>query len=61
MKNNQFSAHDIKKKCEQKLSLDFAGKKEFNARTRYQGKLIRVTIPKGRDCLPPKTYKSIAQ
>ena len=60
MKNSQFNSHDIKMKCEHKLGMNFDGKKELNARMRYKGKFIRVTVPKGRKRLPPKTYKTIA-
>lgn len=60
MKNNQFTAHHIRKKCEEKANIEFQGKKELNGRIRYKDALIRATIPKGRNSLPKGTYKSIA-
>ena len=61
MKNNQYSSETIKKCCENKLELSFRAGKELNAKTKYNGKFIRVTVPKGKKNLPPKTYKSIAK
>jgi hypothetical protein len=63
MKNTSFNTHDIKKRCEKKLNIEFPKKKskEFNGWYRLDNKkTARITIPKGRKFVPHKTYKSMA-
>ena len=62
MKNSSFNTHDVKKCCENKLNIDFREGKEFNGWF-YLGakKTARITVPKGRKPIPPKTYKSMAK
>lgn len=62
MRNNQFNTNDIKRVCENKLDIEFRkGGKEQNGWFIYGGKKIsRITVPKGRKNVPPKTYKSMA-
>lgn len=61
MKNTSFNTNDIKKRCEIKLQIEFREAKEFNGWFRLEGKKItRITVPKGKKFVPPKTYKSMA-
>lgn len=61
MKNTSFNTNDIKKRCENKLEIEFRKTKEFNGWYRLEGiKTVRITVPKGRKFVPPKTYKSMA-
>ena len=62
MKNSKFDSHNVKACCENKLRIDFRKKsKEFNGWFFLNGKKVaRITVPKGRKFLPPKTYKSMA-
>ena len=62
MKNTSFDTHKVKKCCESKLNIDFRQGKEFNG-WYYLGdkKTARITVPKGRNPIPPKTYKSMAK
>ena len=61
MKNSSFNTNDIKKRCEKKLDIEFRKRKEFNGWYLLAGiKTVRITIPKGRKFIPPKTYKSMA-
>lgn len=61
MKNAKFHSGDIKKCCENKLELDFRSGKELNASLNYKGNYLRVTVPKGKKKVHPKTYKSMAK
>ena len=61
MKNTSFNTNDIKKCCENKLQIEFRKAKEFNGWFRLEGiKIARITVPKGKKFIPPKTYKSMA-
>lgn len=62
MKNNTFNSADVKKVCENKLGIKFRTKgKEYNGWYKYnQKKVARITTPKGRKRIPPKTYKMMA-
>ncbi len=61
MKNTSFNTHDIKKCCEKKLNIEFRKAKEFNGWYLLDNKkTARITIPKGKKFIPPKTYKSMA-
>jgi len=52
---------DVKKCCEKKLGIEFRAGNEFNGWLILNGKkTARITIPKGRKPIPPKTYKSMA-
>lgn len=64
MKNNSYNTHEVKTICENKLSIDFPNRKspEFNGWFKHGNKKIaRITIPKGRKSIPPKTYKSMSK
>ena len=62
MKNAQFDTGNVKYTCENKLQVRFRKGKEFNGWFWLDGKKAkRVTIPKGRKPIPPKTYKSMAR
>ena len=62
MKNASFNTSDVKKCCENKLDIEFRQGKEFNGWFKLAGKkAARITIPKGRKPIPPKTYKSMAK
>ena len=62
MKNSQFSTYDVKKRCEDKLDIEFRKGKEFNGWFILDGKkAARITVSKGRKPIPPKTYKSVAR
>ena len=61
MKNAKFHTQDVKKTCENKLQIEFRLGKEYNGWFLFNGrKAARITIPKGRKPIPPKTYKSMA-
>jgi len=61
MKNSQFSVKDVKKVGEKKLHIEFRSGKEFNGWFLLNNKKSkRLTVPKGRKGIPPKTYKSMA-
>lgn len=61
MKNGKFHTDDVKKCCERKLKIEFKAGKELNGWFIHNKKRItRITIPKGRKPIPPKTYKSMA-
>lgn len=61
MKNTQFHTKDVKSTCERKLQIEFRASKEYNGWYIFNGKkAARITIPKGKKPIPPKTYKSMA-
>ena len=61
MKNTSFNTHDVKRCCENKLGIDFREGKEFNGWFYLDAKkTARITVPKGRKQIAPKTYKSMA-
>jgi hypothetical protein len=61
MKNAQYNSNEIKKICENKLSINFRSGKEFNGWFKFNGKRIaRITVPKGKKEVPRGTYKSMA-
>lgn len=62
MKNANYDTSDVKRICENKLQIAFRDGKEFNGWYLLADgrKAARVTVPKGRKELPPKTYKSMA-
>lgn len=64
MKNNQYHSEDVKNKCENKLGFHFRKSKgkELNGKLpTYEQFFLRVTVPKGKKNLHPKTYKTIAK
>ena len=62
MKNTKYNTQDVKKRCEDKLEISFRDSKEFNGWVRMNNKKIaRITVPKGKKDIPPKTYKSMAK
>lgn len=62
MMNASFDTQDVKKCCEHKLDIVFRRKsKEFSGWYHLDDKkAARITVPKGRKSIPPKTYKSMA-
>jgi len=61
MKNAKFHTEDVKKVCEKKLQIQFRAGKEYNGWFIFNGKkAARITVPKGKKPIPPKTYKSMA-
>lgn len=61
MKNMKFSTADVKRRCEKKLDIEFRSGKEFNGWFILNGlKVARLTVPKGKKPIPPKTYQSMA-
>jgi hypothetical protein len=61
MKNSQYNSHDIKTRYENKLKIEFRHTKEYNGWYYCNGKKTnRITVPRGKKFIPPKTYKSIA-
>ena len=61
MKNNKYKTHDVKNKCEKKLGIEFRSNGELNGWFIFNGrKTARITVPKGKKFIPPKTYKSMA-
>ncbi len=62
MKNASFNSSDVRKKCETKLKISFRSGKELNGWYYHEGKkTARITVPKGKKQLRPKTYKSMAR
>lgn len=62
MKNNKFHTNRVKTVCENKLDIEFRSGKEYNGWFLLDGrKSKRITVPKGRKPIPPKTYKSMAK
>ncbi len=62
MKNAQFNVKDVKRVGEKKLHIEFRSGKEFNGWFILNGKKAkRITVPKGRKGIPPKTYASMAK
>lgn len=61
MKNSRFNTHDVKACCQKKLNIAFREGGELNGWFKLENKKIaRITIPKGRKSISPKTYKSMA-
>ena len=61
MDNSKYHTMDVKKCCETKLEITFRSGNELNGWFVLQGKkTARITIPKGRKPIPPKTYKTMA-
>ena len=53
---------NVKKCCESKLGIQFRSGNELTGWFELNGyKAARVTVPKGKKPLPPKTYKSMAR
>ncbi|MFQ5685549.1 MAG: hypothetical protein ACE5GV_02700 [Candidatus Scalindua sp.] len=61
MKSYGYNTRDVKTCCENKLEISFRSGKELNGWFMLEGKkAFRITVPKGRKSIPPKTYKSMA-
>lgn len=62
MDNTTYDTADVKRVCEAKLKIEFrTGGKEFNGWYYLNDKKVcRITVPKGKKFIPPKTYKSMA-
>jgi hypothetical protein len=61
MKNTAFDTNNVKHCCETKLRIHFREGKEFNGWVTINNKKFsRITVPKGRKDIFPKTYKSMA-
>ncbi|MEW6265561.1 MAG: hypothetical protein AB1641_21010 [Thermodesulfobacteriota bacterium] len=61
MRNADYHTADVKRICENKLKIAFRHGHEFNGWFELNGiKMARITIPKGRKPIPPKTYKSMS-
>jgi len=61
MKNSQFNTSHVRPVCETKLRIHFREGKECNGWGSIDGKkAVRITIPKGKKPIAPKTYKSMA-
>jgi len=62
MENTKYNTADVKKCCEVKLNIEFRDSKEFNGWFWLDDKKVtRITVPKGRKFIPPKTYGSMAR
>jgi hypothetical protein len=62
MKNTHYNTLDVRKVCEKKLGIGFRTGGECNGWVVLDGrKITRITVPKGRKPIPPKTYKSMAR
>ena len=61
MSNGKFDTSHVKNVCERKLSIQFRKGKECNGWVTFNGiRISRITVPKGRKYIPPKTYKNMA-
>jgi hypothetical protein len=62
MNNNKYNTRDVLRACRQKLGIEFRDGKELNGWYESGGRRIaRITVPKGRKPLPPKTYATMAR
>ena len=62
MNNTKYNTNDVKKRASTKLGIRFGTGGELNGWYYLNGlKATRITIPKGRKPIPPKTYKSMAR
>lgn len=63
MNHARYHSGDVAKVCKAKLGAQFRkGGKELNADVFHDGrKVARITVPKGKKSLPPKTYSRMAQ
>ena len=62
MNNASYNSYQIKHICENKLLINFRCKKEYNGWFKLCGrKATRITVPKGRKFIPPKTYQTMAK
>ena len=61
MNNKQYTTADVKRVCENKLGVKFRNGAEQNGWFILDGvKCARITVPKGKKDIPPKTYKSMS-
>ncbi|MBI5605409.1 MAG: hypothetical protein HY879_18910 [Deltaproteobacteria bacterium] len=61
MKNSRFNTQEVKICCQKKLHITFREGGELNGWFKLENKKIaRITVPKGRKPISPKTYKSMA-
>lgn len=61
MNNSQYTTADVKRICENKLGVVFRCGSEQNGWFILDGvKCARITVPKGKKNIPPKTYKSMS-
>jgi len=57
-----FNTAKVKTVCENKLKIKFRVRKECNGWVYLEDKkFARITIPKGKKNIPPKTYKTMAR
>jgi hypothetical protein len=65
MKNAEYHTRKVKNCCENKLGIEFrkGRSKEHNGWFKLKDgkKAVRITVPKGKKPIPPKTYKSMAK
>ena len=62
MSSRQYRTNDVARCCENKLGMRLKGKNHLNAWFRLDGKRVaRITVPKGRKDIAPKTYASMAK
>jgi len=62
MKSASFTTKDVKNCCENKLGIEFRGKKHFNGWYYLDNKkAARITVSMGKKGIPPKTYKTMAK
>lgn len=62
MKNAQYNTSHVKDVCEKKLGIVFRSGGELNGWVVADGrKIARLTVPKGKKPIPPKTYQSMAK
>lgn len=61
MDNSKFHTADVKRICENKLGITFRSGKEYNGWFYKENKkFARITVPKGKKPIPPKTCSSMA-
>jgi hypothetical protein len=62
MENQKYRSNDIKRICENKLSISFRDGKHYVGWYRLDGKkAARITVAMGKKDIPPKTYRTMAQ
>lgn len=58
----QYNTLAVKRQCENKLSIQFRGTKEYNGWFEYQGtRICRITVPMGRKPIKRGTHASMSR
>jgi len=62
MRNTEFDTSDVKKRCEDKLGIDFRIGDHYTGWYLLDGvKRQRISVAMGKKFIPPKTYKTMVE